>query len=421
MERYRSIQVRQLTLGDGIPKICVPIVAETEEGVQKEAERICGLPADLVEWRLDYLSDPSQAVEMLPKLRAVLGELPLLVTFRTASEGGEKELEPENYERLYMQLLDTGCADLLDVELFAGERTVRRLVEAARERGCLTVMSSHEFSHTPDERQMLQRLCCMQALGADITKLAVMPRSFEDVTRLLSVSAAMRDKYADRPYITMSRGEKGLASRVCGALTGSAVTFGSASRASAPGQMKAEDLARVLTLMGSRRGKNIYLIGFMGTGKSTVSDALAERTGMREIEMDEEIVRREGKPIAEIFADEGEAYFRTAETALLSDLGKQSGCLVSCGGGVPMREENVQLMKQTGHVVLLTARPATVLERVKGSSERPILNGNMNEAYIRTLMEKRREAYERAADIRVDTDYRSVEEICGEILERLSL
>ena len=185
--------------------------------------------------------------------------------------------------------------------------------------------------------------------------------------------------------------------------------------------MKAEDLARVLTLMGSRRGKNIYLIGFMGTGKSTVSDALAERTGMREIEMDEEIVRREGKPIAEIFADEGEAYFRTAETALLSDLGKQSGCLVSCGGGVPMREENVQLMKQTGHVVLLTARPATVLERVKGSSERPILNGNMNEAYIRTLMEKRREAYERAADIRVDTDYRSVEEICGEILERLSL
>ena len=86
-----------------------------------------------------------------------------------------------------------------------------------------------------------------------------------------------------------------------------------------------------------------------------------------------------------------------------------------------MREENVQLMKQTGHVVLLTARPATVLERVKGSSERPILNGNMNEAYIRTQMEKRREAYERAADIRVDTDYRSVEEICGEILERLSL
>ena len=311
--------------------------------------------------------------------------------------------------------------NLLDVELFAGERTVRRLVEAARERGCLTVMSSHEFSHTPDERQMLQRLCCMQALGADITKLAVMPRSFEDVTRLLSVSAAMREKYADRPYITMSMGEKGLASRVCGALTGSAVTFGSASRASAPGQMKAEDLAGVLTLMGSRRGKNIYLIGFMGTGKSTVSGALAERTGMREIEMDEEIVRREGKPIAEIFADEGEAYFRTAETTLLSDLGKQSGCLVSCGGGVPMREENVQLMKQTGHVVLLTARPATVLERVKGSSERPILNGNMNEAYIRTLMEKRREAYERAADIRVDTDYRSVEEICGEILERLSL
>ncbi len=165
---------------------------------------------------------------------------------------------------------------------------------------------------------------------------------------------------------------------------------------------------------------NIFLIGFMGTGKSTVSRTLSRLTGMEEIEMDEAIVRREGKAIADIFAQEGEPYFRALETALLKELGDRDGQLISCGGGVPMRKENVDLMKAGGRTVLLTAEPATILGRVKGSRERPILNGNMNEDYIRQLMEKRRTAYERAADIRVATDGRTVEEICKEILEKLS-
>lgn len=167
--------------------------------------------------------------------------------------------------------------------------------------------------------------------------------------------------------------------------------------------------------------KNVYLIGFMGTGKSTIGKVLAERTGMRTVEMDEAIVELEGRSIADIFAQEGELYFRDVETGLLRSLCEEGGRIVSCGGGVPMREENVRLMKKGGLTVLLTAQPETIYERVKGSSDRPILNGNMNESYIRDLMEKRAGAYEAAADIQVATDGRSAEEICGEILQKLHI
>ena len=158
----------------------------------------------------------------------------------------------------------------------------------------------------------------------------------------------------------------------------------------------------------------------MGCGKSTISHALGSNTRMREMEMDEEIVRTENRPIADIFAQDGEDYFRGVETALLKLIADTGGYLVSCGGGVPMRQENVHLMKESGYTVLLTASPAEILSRVKDSEERPILNGHMNEAYIAELMEKRRPFYEAAADVVVCTDGRQVDDICREILQKLT-
>ena len=136
--------------------------------------------------------------------------------------------------------------------------------------------------------------------------------------------------------------------------------------------------------------------------------------------LDEEIVRMENRPIADIFAQDGEDYFRGVETALLKLIADTGGYLVSCGGGVPMRQENVHLMKESGYTVLLTASPAEILSRVKDSEERPILNGHMNEAYIAELMEKRRPFYEAAADVVVCTDGRQVDDICREILQKLT-
>lgn len=165
--------------------------------------------------------------------------------------------------------------------------------------------------------------------------------------------------------------------------------------------------------------KNIMLIGFMGSGKSTVCACLHEKYGRRLIEMDALIVERESMSINDIFEKYGEEYFRDAESRLIEELGGEEGLAVSCGGGAVLREENVRNMKKNGCIVLLTAKPETIYKRVKNSGERPLLNGNMNVDYIAKLMEVRRARYESAADIVVETDGREVEDICREIMNKV--
>ena len=167
--------------------------------------------------------------------------------------------------------------------------------------------------------------------------------------------------------------------------------------------------------------RNIFLIGFMGTGKTTVSRQLGQLLHYRELDMDQEIEQREGQKISEIFEKKGEAYFRTLETALIGEFREKSGYLVSCGGGVALRPENVEQMKKSGTVVLLTASPETIFVRVRHGGNRPLLNGNMNVSYIAGLMEQRAPFYESAADITIATDGKNPKEIAEEILEKLKL
>ena len=165
---------------------------------------------------------------------------------------------------------------------------------------------------------------------------------------------------------------------------------------------------------------NIVLIGFMGAGKSTISDYLSTMFDMRLVEMDQEISERQEMSIPDIFATYGEEYFRNLETELLKELQTGSNCIISCGGGVALREENVVEMKKNGRVVLLTASPETIYERVKDSNDRPLLKGNNNVEFIADLMEKRREKYEAAADVVIQTDDKSIVQICEELITKLT-
>ena len=165
--------------------------------------------------------------------------------------------------------------------------------------------------------------------------------------------------------------------------------------------------------------QHIFLIGFMGCGKSTCAACLCRMTGAEQIEMDQEIVKRQGMEITEIFRVHGEEYFRDLETKLLIEMQSRKNVVISCGGGVPMRERNVVEMKKNGRVVLLTAKPETILNRVKDNHDRPLLEGNKNVNYIAELMEKRREKYEAAADIVIETDGKDKLEICEELVHRL--
>ena len=164
---------------------------------------------------------------------------------------------------------------------------------------------------------------------------------------------------------------------------------------------------------------NIVLIGFMGAGKSTISAFLRDALAMDVVEMDQVIAERERMSISDIFEKCGEPYFRDLETKLLVELQEKTNTVVSCGGGVAMRECNVTEMKKNGKVVLLTAKPETILERVENNHDRPLLENNKTVAYIAELMEKRREKYEAAADMIIETDGKSAQKICEEMIQRL--
>lgn len=163
------------------------------------------------------------------------------------------------------------------------------------------------------------------------------------------------------------------------------------------------------------RNKNIFLIGFMGCGKSTMARMLATELSMELIEMDETIEKEENRTINEIFATDGEQYFRDLESALIVRIGEKGNGIVSCGGGAILREENVVNMKKNGKVIYLEATPETIFERVRYSTNRPLLNGNMNVEYISELMSKRVDKYKQAADVILSVDGKTKDAIVQEI------
>lgn len=166
--------------------------------------------------------------------------------------------------------------------------------------------------------------------------------------------------------------------------------------------------------------RNIYLIGFMGVGKSTISRQLQKLLGWKEIDTDQYIVGKKKMAITDIFSAYGEAYFRTLETNILKDISKEQKQIVSCGGGMALKQENRKIMKQSGNVILLTASPQTIYEHVKGKKERPLLNGHMDVGYIAQLMKERESYYKEAADYEIAVDGLTPEKAAAQIIELLN-
>ena len=247
-----TVKVRNTVIGEGMPKICIPIVGVTKEAILEEAKAITKLPADVVEWRIDWFEnvfDFAKLEDVLKDLREVLGDMPILMTFRTSKEGGEKAIEDDVYADINIKAAQTGLVDMVDVEVFTGDEIVKKIIEGAHAAGVKVVASNHDFFKTPEKDDIVGRLCKMQELGADIPKIAVMPQNKKDVLTLLAATEEMANEHADRPIITMSMAGTGVISRLAGEVFGSALTFGAAAKASAPGQMGVEDLKQVLTLL----------------------------------------------------------------------------------------------------------------------------------------------------------------------------
>ena len=249
----RTVKIRDVVIGEGRVKTIVPITGTTADEAIAQARVIGGsAQTDVVEFRVDFLDialDAGKLAALGPKVAAQLNGKPLIVTFRTKAEGGNKTIADADYGALYKTLLKAQFADLIDVEMFRSEAVVRRLVAGAHQVGAFIVMSNHDFSGTPPAAELLARLRRQQELGADVLKLAMMPRDPSDVLELLRATWEMASRYAERPMTTMSMGGTGVVSRLAGEIFGSAMCFGMIGRASAPGQVEVERLAAVLDIV----------------------------------------------------------------------------------------------------------------------------------------------------------------------------
>lgn len=248
----RIVEIRNIKIGEGSPKICVPVAEQTKEEILEAAKDIVNSSADMVEWRADWyegIFDFEKTIQTGQELRKILGDIPLLFTFRTAKEGGEKEISKTEYKELNLEVIHSKFADLIDVEALLDEEIAKDLITAAHKNGVYVIASNHDFQKTPPKSEIVRRLKFMQALNADIPKIAVMPQNRQDVLELLSATLEMSEHYADRPLITMSMGSDGVISRFAGEVFGSALTFGFAGKASAPGQIAAQQLHQILQIL----------------------------------------------------------------------------------------------------------------------------------------------------------------------------
>lgn len=243
-----TIKIKNVEIGKGIPKICIPLTGKNREEIIEEMEIVKKSNPDLIEWRVDFFEEsdnPERVCEMLGTINDSFKQIPVLFTFRTKEEGGEKSIMSEDYVKLLKEVSERRLVDIVDVQVFWYGEKSEDFIKELKETGAVVLASSHHFEGTPSVREMSDALYTMENRGADIVKLAVMPQSGKDVCALLEATME-RKEHSNKPMITMSMGQSGMLSRICGELTGACVTFASGKQASAPGQIKADELKKVL-------------------------------------------------------------------------------------------------------------------------------------------------------------------------------
>ena len=242
----KIIRVQNLSIGEGIPKICAGIAAADFDLALAQHQALLEEPADLLEWRLDYLlagqyGDIDQINATLAEMAAV-DPRPVILTLRTENEGGMAKVSSREYRELIRSYATAGDAAIIDIEAFdkengPGREVVAFLASLAHENGKTVILSNHDFTMTPPRREIIQRLKAMADMGADIPKAAYMPNTEDDVHTLLA-AAMDASEILPVPFIALSMGELGQPSRVCGGTFGSCITFGaSPDTETAPGQI----------------------------------------------------------------------------------------------------------------------------------------------------------------------------------------
>jgi len=243
---------RPITDG-GQSLICTPLVGKTPEEVLGELQVVLPKKPDLIEWRVDFFKDigsVSTVIEVAGRLKEAAGAIPVIFTCRSANEGGERvPISAAGVVKLLGDVCAGRCVDIIDYELSNPAGELAQLRQASRAKDVAMIMSYHNFQSTPDAAVLTAKFADAERLGADIAKVAVMPRSPEDVLTLLGV-VWRASEAGGIPLIGMSMGGLGAVSRIVGGVFGSAVTFAVGKSSSAPGQIAIEDLRTALDTVG---------------------------------------------------------------------------------------------------------------------------------------------------------------------------
>lgn len=250
MAPTRPLQLRGQPIGTGdSPAIITPLVGRTRDELEVELQAILPLRPDMLEWRVDFfdaIGDTAQVIAAARAMRSACGPLPLLLTRRSSTEGGQTiALDEEAVVALLARACEAGCVDFIDYEMANDSRRVARLRAASAAQGVGLVLSFHDFHGTPDADALLARFVMAQGLGADIAKVAVMPHSPQDVLTLLGATWRA-SQTVGIPLISMAMGALGAVSRVGGWQFGSAASFAVGQSASAPGQIGLPELRVML-------------------------------------------------------------------------------------------------------------------------------------------------------------------------------
>ena len=243
------LKLRRTVLGEGIPKICVPLTQNNTESLLREVGEVVKRQPDLIEWRADFFEELMEFGEVekcLSVLRDKLGQIPLIFTIRTSAEGGKRDILTEDYVNILKSVSKLGMADLIDVELFLDEKRMKELINSIHSHDCKVIASNHDFHSTPSKEELVRRMRAMDGANADVLKLAVMPENFDHVCSLLKATREMVQEDTSRPVVTISMSEKGRVSRYSGEVFGSCMTFAAVTGESAPGQEAIEDVRRAL-------------------------------------------------------------------------------------------------------------------------------------------------------------------------------
>jgi 3-dehydroquinate dehydratase-1 len=254
----KKVSIKDIVIGEGSPKICVPLIGRDEAELETQLEKILAAGSrekriDIVEFRGDFfqgLDDRQRLRLLLEGFKKKLSGTVLLFTIRSETEGGERlGFSSPAVNDINEFVIENALADMVDVELMSGDERCRELCSLAKEKGVKIIMSNHDFKTTPPKGEIVRRLEKMEHLGADIAKIAVMPEDKRQLATLLDATLIMQEKDGDIPVVTMAMGRLGAISRLTGEIFGSAITFASVEKSSAPGQIPYDVMVKAIEII----------------------------------------------------------------------------------------------------------------------------------------------------------------------------